>query len=282
MRIKITMDSTSDLPSALIEQYDIGLTRLCVVKDGVPLIDGIEIVPDDIFDCVDSGGGTCHTVAVNVADYDEEFSKYLATHDALIHLSISSSMSSCHQNAVIAAEKFENVYVVDSESLSSGTGYLAVEAAILAQSGATAGDIVEHVKNIVSKVDISFIIDSLKYLRKGGRCSSLASLGANVLKLKPCIEVKNGKMEVGKKYRGNFDKVILQYISDKLRDRNDIDTSKIFVTFPCRTPQPVVNEVVALIKSLKKFDAVYETTAGCSISNHCGPVCLGVIFMRTN
>ena len=280
MRIKITMDSTSDLPPVLIEQHDISLTRLCVVKNGIPLIDGIEIIPDDIFDCVDGGGGVCHTVAVNVADYDAEFSKQLATHDAIIHFSISSDMSSCYQNAVIAAEKFENVYVIDSGSLSSGIGYSVVEAAIMAQSGSAPGDIVEYVKSTLEKVETSFVIDSLKYLHKGGRCSSLATLGANVLKLKPCIEVKGGKMDVGKKYRGNFDKVILQYVSDKLRGRDDIDTSRIFVTFPSRTPRPVVDEVVALVKSLHTFDAVYETVAGCSISNHCGPVCLGVIFKR--
>ena len=278
MHIKITMDSTSDLPPALIEQYDISLIRLCIVKNGTLLIDGLEIVPDDIFDCVDGGGGVCHTVAVNVADYDAEFSKYLADYDALIHFSISSDMSSCHQNAVIASKKFENVYVIDTGTLSSGIGYSAVEAAIMAQSGALPADIVEYVKINLDKIETSFIIDSLKYLHKGGRCSSLASLGANVLKLKPCIEVKNSKMDVGKKYRGNFDKVILQYVNDKLKNRDDIDTSRIFVTFPCRTPQAVVAEVIALVKSLHKFDEVYETVAGCSISNHCGPVCLGVIF----
>jgi DegV family protein with EDD domain len=195
-------------------------------------------------------------------------------------MTLSSGISSCYQNALIAASEYKNVYVIDSQNLSTGCGHLVLDAAIMAEQGATAEEIVRRIEELRPTVEASFVIDSLLYLWKGGRCSGVAALGANVLKLKPCIEVKHGKMDVGKKYRGNFDKVIIQYVGDKLKDRSDIDYKRIFITHPSGVPRVVVENVIKTVKSLGPFEEVIETLAGGTISTHCGPVCLGILFYR--
>jgi DegV family protein with EDD domain len=280
MRIKISADSTCDLPRELIERFDVGITPLYIVKDGQSLKDGIEITPDDLFDYVDSGAGTCHTAAVNVADYADAFVSYLNEYDAVIHINISSGFSACNQNARIAASDFQNVYVVDSLNLSTGTGHLVYDAALMASEGVAPYEIARRLEAAAPLVDASFVIDNLTYLHKGGRCSSLAALGANILKLKPCIEVIGGKMDVGKKYRGGFDKVALQYVADKLADSGDIDGRRIFVTHTTRVPAEITRGVVNAVGSYGVFDEIVESTAGCAISNHSGTVCLGVLFYR--
>jgi DegV family protein with EDD domain len=280
MRIKISSDSTCDLTQELVDKYDIGIVPLPVIKGDVSFRDGVDIFPDDIFEYVDSGAGVCHTSAINVASYQEAFRPYASSYDAVIHLTLSSGISSCYQNALIAAEDFDNVFIVDSRNLSSGHGHLVLDAAVMAQQGYTPQEIVEKLNALAGKVEASFVIDTLLYLYKGGRCSGLAALGANVLKLKPCIEVVKGKMDVGKKYRGNFDKVIIQYVTDRLKGRSDIDYRRIFVTHPSGVTKDIVDNVIATVKSLGPFEEVIETYAGGTISCHCGPVCLGVLFYR--
>ena len=280
MRIKITSDSTCDLSKELVEQYDITIIPMPVLKNEVAYLDGISITPEDIFAYVESGAGICHTAAINVGDYQEAFRPFASTYDAVIHLPLSSGISSCCQNALIAASEFDNVFVADSRNLSTGHGHLVLDAAIMAQQGLAPQEIVSRLDAMADKVEASFIIDSLLYLWKGGRCSGVAALGANVLKLKPCIEVVGSKMQVGKKYRGNFDKVILQYVSDRLKDRDDIDYRRIFVTHPSGVPKDVVDSVIAAVKTYGPFEEIIETMAGSTISCHCGPVCLGVLFYR--
>lgn len=280
MKIKITADSTCDLNPEQISRYNIRILPLYIVKDDTPYKDGVEIKPEDIFDYVDSGKGICHTSAINVDEYINYFSEYAEEYDAVIHIDISSEFSACNQSANIAAAEFKNVYVVDSRNLSTGSGHLVLDAAIMAESGMDAEDIVKKLQEDTERVEASFVIDTLKYLHKGGRCSGVAALGANVLKLKPCIEVKDGKMEVGKKYRGNFDKVIIQYVTDRLAGRNDIDTKRIFITYASGVkPETVAAVKDAIIKN-QHFDEICESFAGCTVSNHCGPVCLGVLFYR--
>lgn len=280
MRIKITGDSTIDLTEELLAKYDITTVPLYIMKDNVAYKDQVEIKQEDIFDYVESGKGVCHTAAVNTADYYELFSSFFPEYDAVIHINISSEMSSCNQNAHLAADAIPNVFVVDSRNLSSGSGHLAIDAAIMASEGMDAADIARKLENSTKKVESSFIIDTLKYLHKGGRCSGVAALGANLLKLKPCIEVADGKMDVGKKYRGNFDKVILQYAADKLSGRDDIDPKRLFITYAPGTPKAVSDSVREYAESLEYFEEIIETKAGCTISNHCGPVCLGVLYYR--
>ena len=280
MRIKITSDSTCDLTKALLDKHDIYIFPLTIIKgdgDG-EYLDGIEIQPQDIFDYVESGQGITHTSAVNVSDFDEKFKEFSETYDAVIYIGISSDFSACYQNAVIAAEGFDNVYPFDSRNLSSGVGHLVLDAALMAEGGMDAKDIIDTLATMTDKVESSFVIDTLKYLHRGGRCSGVAALGANVLKLKPCIEVKDGKMDVGKKYRGNFDKVILQYVADKLAGRDDLDYKRIFITHPPGMDQKIVDAVTDAVKTHGNFDEIIETYAGCTICHHCGPVCLGVLF----
>lgn len=280
MRIKITSDSTCDLTKELIEKYDIEIFPLTIIKGAGEYLDGIEIQPEDIFEYVESGAGITHTSAVNVSDFTEKFEVFSKEYDAVIHVSLGSDFSACCQNAMIAASNFDNVYVVDSRNLSSGIGHLVLDAAILAVQGLLPAEIVDTLNERAKKIEASFIIDTLKYLYRGGRCSGVAALGANVLKLKPCIEVVDGKMDVGKKYRGNFDKVIIQYVNDKLAGRGDLDYRRIFVTHASGVPKDVIDNVIKTIKASGNFEEIIESIAGCTISHHCGPVCLGVLYFR--
>ncbi len=280
MRIKITSDSTCDLTKELITKHEVYIFPLTIIKGGLEYLDGVEIQPADIFEYVESGAGTTLTSAVNVSDFEEKFEVFKKEYDAVIHISLGSGFSACCQNAVIAAANFSNIYVVDSQNLSSGIGHLVLDAALMAESGMDPADIVAKLNADAPKVEASFIIDTLKYLYKGGRCSGVAALGANVLKLKPCIEVIDGKMDVGKKYRGNFDKVILQYVGDKLAGRDDLDYRRIFVTHTTGVPKEIIDNVIAEIKSLGPFEEIIESVAGCTISHHCGPVCLGILYYK--
>ena len=172
------------------------------------------------------------------------------------------------------------MYVVDSRNLSTGHGLVVLEAALAAQRGEQPEAIVAHLNEVAGRVEASFVVDKLDYLVKGGRCSSAAALGANLLKLKPCIEVVDGRMKVGKKYRGNYDKVLLQYVRERLDGRDDLALDRIFVTHtPCR-PE-TVEAVKAEIQTYAPFSEIIETTAGCTISSHCGPNTLGILFLRS-
>ena len=204
MRIKITSDSTCDLSKELVDTYDIEIIPMPIIKGDVSYRDGADIFPEDIFAYVESGAGACHTSAINISTYQDAFRSFTSTHDAVIHFTLSSGISSCYQNALIAAEEFTNVYVVDSKNLSSGHGHLVLDAALMARQGYSPQEIIDRCTALAGKVEASFVIDTLLYLYKGGRCSGVAALGANVLKLKPCIEVVGGKMDVGKKYRGKL------------------------------------------------------------------------------
>lgn len=279
MNIKITADSTCDLSPELVEKYGIEILPLYIIKDGESYRDMKDIVPQDIFDHVNAGGTITTTAAINTEEYTEYFKPLSEQYDAVIHINISAGFSSCNQNANIAAEEFDNVYIVDSRNLSTGSGHVVIEAAIMAQNGASPEEIVEAMKTLVDKVEASFVVDKLDYLRKGGRCSALAALGANILSLRPCIEVKDGKMGVGKKYRGKFDACIEKYVNERLEGRTDIVTDRIFITHtPC--DKKIVDMVRKTIKKHMQFTEIIETTAGCTVSSHCGPNTLGILFIR--
>jgi len=280
MRVKITADSTCDLPPEIIEKHNIGLTPLYIIMDDKPYKDRLEISVSDIFNYVNSGKGITRSNAINISEYQEYFREWLKEYDAIVHINISSHISACNQSAVIAAEDFDNVYVVDSKNLSTGSGHIVLDAAIMAENGMSPADIVKELEKLIPKVDASFVIGTLKFLHLGGRCSSLAKLGANLLKLNPCIEVVDGKMEVGKKYRGAFNKIILQYVEDRLTGDYEIDPKRIFVTYPPTMSDELIKEIVEKIKSIRTFDEILCSEAGCVISNHCGPVCVGILYYR--
>ena len=279
MNIKILADSTCDLPQDLLNKHNITLVPLTVVMNDQALKDGVDVTPAQIFAHVAAGGALCSTSAVSVGEYEDIFREHADKHDALIHISLGSGFSASHQNARLAAEEFSNVYCVDSMNLSTGQGLVVLQAVKLAQSGMEPAEIVAQLNALVPKVESSFLVDKLDFLVKGGRCSSAAALGANLLNLKPCIEVREGKMSVVKKYRGNYAKCLASYVKERLADREDIDRSTLFVT------QTVVSDacnqaVQDAIQACPAFESVYETTAGCTISCHCGPGTLGVLFIR--
>ena len=279
MNIKITSDSTCDLSKELLEKYDIAIVPLTVIKDDKAYTDGITITTDDIFAHVAAGGNLCSTTAGSMGDYLEEFKKYADSYDAVVHISLSSELSSSYQNACLAAEEFSNVAVIDSQNLSTGQGLVVLKACELASSASSLEEIKQKLKEFTPKVEASFLVDRLDYLVKGGRCSSVAALGANLLNLKPCIEVKNGKMGVVKKYRGNYSKCLGAYVKDRIANRDDLDHTTLFVT---RTPvsEDCLQAVETAVKEYADFENIYWTMAGCTISCHCGPGTLGVLFVR--
>lgn len=279
MNIKILSDSTCDLSPAQLAEHDIELARLTVIKDGEPFTDGITITPADIFAHVAAGGDLCSTTAINIQEYEELFAKYSADYDAVIHINIGSGFSSCYQNARLAAEEFSNVYVIDSQNLSTGQGHVVLEACRLAKTCDNMAEIVEKLNEFTSRVEASFVLDQLAYMAKGGRCSAVAALGANLLGLKPCIEVKGGKMGVVKKYRGSYAKCLSSYVKDRLADRDDIIRNELFLTYTT-VADDALQAVKAGIQEHGHFATVYETTAGCTVSCHCGPSTLGVLFVR--
>ena len=279
MNIKILSDSTCDLSPEQLAQHNIDLARLTVVKDGEAFVDGLTITPADIFAHVAAGGDLCSTTAYNVDEYQQLFAKYAAQYDGVIHINIGSGFSSCYQNACIAAEDFPNVRVIDSQNLSTGQGHVVLEACRLAKTCSDLDEIAEKLNAYAPRVEASFLLDQLKYMVKGGRCSSVVALGANLLNLKPCIEVRGGKMSVVKKYRGSYAKCLASYVKDRLADREDIVRSELFLTYT-----PVTDECLTAVKAAIEehghFETVYETTAGCTVSCHCGPATLGVLFVR--
>lgn len=279
MRIKILSDSTCDLSSEILEKYDITLIPLAVVKDDVSYRDGVNITTEDIFAHVAAGGALCSTAAINASEYEDEFSKYAEEYDAVIHINISSEFSSCHQNACIAASDFSNVLAIDSRNLSTGQGLVVLEACRLAQTCDSLEEIRDRLVDYTSRVEASFLVDKLDYLVKGGRCSAVAALGSNLLNLKPCIEVKNGKMTVVKKYRGTYAKCLATYVKDRIANRDDLDRNTLFVTHT-----PVADDCLEAVRTAvaeyADFQDIYWTTAGCTISCHCGPGTLGVLFVR--
>lgn len=277
--IIISSDSTCDLSRELIERYQIRILPLGVTLGDKVYRDGVDVTPDDIYAYHAKTGQLPKTSAINMAENADFFANLTQDGSAVIHFTISSSMSATYNNARVAAEDFEDVYVIDSKNLSTGNGLLVIAAAEMAGQGMEAKEIAEKVSKLADCVDASFVVDNLEYLAKGGRCSSVAAFGANLLQLKPCIGVKDGAMGVGKKYRGKFGKVLLEYVAERLADGEDIDLDRVFVTHAGCAPE-VVESVVAAVKETLPFKEVFVTRAGCTISSHCGANTLGVLFVR--
>ena len=279
MNIKILSDSTCDLSQQLLQENNISLVPLTVIKDGKEFKDGVTITPAEIFAHVAAGGDLCSTSANSVGEYTDMFAQYADQYDGVLHITIGSGFSSCYQNACIAASDFDNVKVVDSMNLSTGQGLVVLEACRLAKECATLEELHEKVQAFTAKVEASFLVDKLTYLAKGGRCSAVAALGANLLNLKPQIDVKDGKMGVSKKFRGKYGKCLANYVQEKLADRDDIRRDILFVTKTSVSEEEYA-EVMAAVKQYGHFETVYETFAGCTVSCHCGPGTLGVLFVR--
>lgn len=279
MKIKILSDSTCDLSPELVAANDIGILPLTVNKGDESLRDMIDITPADIFAWVSNGGDLCKTSAPSPVEYEDFFKEYAKDYDAVIHINLGSGFSVSHQNAKMAAMEFDNVYVVDSKNLSTGQGHLVLEAAKAVREGKEPSVIVDELNELTGRIETSFILDQLEYLAKGGRCSALAAFGANVLKLKPCIDLIDGKLTTGKKYRGAIERCVGEYVKDKLAGREDIIPERIFITYTDHK-EAAVQAARDGVSKYGNFETVLETKAGCTVSCHCGPATLGVLFIR--
>lgn len=279
MNFKIISDSTCDLSPEILEQNGISLVPLTVIKGDEQFKDNITITPAEIFAHVAAGGALCSTAANSVGEYIDQFKLYADKYDGVLHITLGSGFSSCYQNACLAAQEFDNVQVVDSQNLSTGQGLVVLEACRLAKECTSLEELAEKLRAFTGRVEASFLLDRLDYMVKGGRCSAATALGANLLGLKPCLEVKDGKLVVVKKYRGNYAKCLANYVRDRLDNRDDLTREILFVT-----KTPVTDEcytaVMEAVSQCPKFDTVYETDAGCTVSCHCGPGTLGVLFVR--
>ena len=278
MKIRLSTDSSCDLPKSLLQKYNIHVEPISVICNEQTLRDGVDITTPRLFEIVDNGG-SCQTAAINVDQYIRMFQKLKEDADVVLHMGIGSNFSSCYQNACIAAAEFENVYVVDSCNLSSGIAILVLDAAEMIEQGLPIEQIIEKLNESVKKVETSFVLQTLSYMAKGGRCTAVQALGANLLQLRPCIEVIDGKMDVVKKYRGKMDQVLEKYVTERLKDRTDIDYSICFITSPdCRDD---VNEMVRqTVVKYAPFETIIVAQASTTISCHCGPGTLGILFKR--
>lgn len=279
--IKILSDSTCDLSPDLLERYDIGIIPLYVRLGDEEHLDGVDITPDEIFEWSDRVGETPKTAAPSMGMIMDHFSKYLDAGDQLVVFTISSSMSSSYNNCCIAAEELDAediIRVIDSENLSTGVGLLVIEAALMAKRGCSLDEIETRIKELRPLVRASFVVDTLVYLHRGGRCSGLAAMLGGALKLHPRIAVSGGAMSPGQKYRGKPQKFVMDYVQDMEADLKKARPERVFITHS-GCDEDVVDTVREYLRSLDRFAEVLETRAGSVISSHCGPGTLGVLFI---
>ena len=277
MKIRLSSESTCDLPKELLEKYDISTLPYCVIL-GDEIVEDDETVPAKIYDFVEKTKKLPKTSAINEETYKEYFSNLLKDSDAVIHITLSSGLSSSNSHAIAAAESLKNVYVIDSKSLSTGIALLCIYARKLIDEGKSPEEIVEKLNARVPNIQASFVVERLDYLFKGGRCSRLALFGANLLKIRPQIVVKNGVMSPEKKFRGKIESVVSKYCEDTLAEFNNPDKSIVFITHTSATPE-MVNNAMTAVKNAG-FETVYDTVAGGTITSHCGEHVLGILYFN--
>lgn len=276
MNIAISAESTIDLPQELLDLYDIKTIPFGIEFDGLKQ-DRFGI-SKEIFEYVEKTKKVPKTSAISPQQYQDYFEELKKTYDVIIHISLSSLMSSAYNNAYTVAQNLENVFVVDSKTLSTGIALLAIKARELTKTKLAPQAIFDMINEMVEKVQASFVLEKLNYLHKGGRCSAIALLGANILKIKPQIVVKNGKMILGKKYIGGMNKVVNKYTEDLLNEYPDADKSIVFITHSSEMPE--CQKAIADELKAKGFETIYDTLAGGTISSHCGPECIGILFLN--
>lgn len=283
--VKISCDSTADLMNevygtSLYEAKNVTVVPLYVRVGDNEYADGVDITMRQMLKLCDETGLLPKTSAPEVDRLMHIFQELTSDGSELVFITISSEFSAAYNNAVLAASSVKNVYVVDSRNLSSGFGHVVMEACSLAEKGLSAAEIKRELdEEIVPKVEASFVLDRLDYMVKGGRCSAVAALGANILQLHPSIEVIDGNMKVVKKYRGSWERCLKNYVKDRLYGRDDIRFHRIFITYT-ETPEEIVEEITKLVSEYADFVDVIKTTAGCTVASHCGPRTLGVLFIR--
>ena len=279
--VKIIADSTCDLSQELLTKYDISILPLHVLLGEEEYLDGRTITPDQIYSWSDAHKTTPKTSAPSLVEAMELMKPYVEEKREIVCFSISDEMSTSGNVMRLAAEELDAaqlVTVINSANLSTGIGLLVIEAAIMAGNGATGKEIAERMEELKPLVSASFVVDTLTYLHRGGRCSGVAALAGSALKLHPKIVVENGKMAPQKKYRGKIDRVILDYVHDLEQDLKSAKKERVFITHS-GCDAVVVEAVRSYLEGLQVFDEILETRAGGVISSHCGPGTLGVLFI---
>ena len=279
MKIKITADSTCDLSAELLQKWDISLMPMHILMGEESYLDGVTVHPADVFAHVNAGGKMPKSAAANLVEYTEFFAPFAQEYEAVIHISVGSKFSSCCQNARLAAQEFENVYVVDSENICTGQGYLVLRAAKFAADGLPPRNIQMRLQSLAKRVELSFVLDRLDYMAKSGRCSGVLAFGANILGIKPALEVINGELKVVKKYRGSLPICVGKYITERLADRENIEDSLVFIS-SCQPKPGCMEAVKAGLQKYGHFRECYETDIGTTIGGYSGPGTIGIVFAR--
>ena len=275
----ITADSTCDLSEELLRRFDIRVIPLTITLGEETFPDGNGFTPYDMYRRFRADGVLPKTSAPSIAEFYSFFSAMTEAGCEVVHLDISGELSSSVNNAVLAARDLKGVYVVDSRMLSTGVGLLAIEGAECRDRGMSAAEIAAHLTELTGKVDTSFVLDTLAYMQKGGRCSNIAVLGANLLKLKPALEMSGGKLGIYKKYRGSIEQVYRDYMRERLRGKK-IRPGHVFITDSGEVPETLYPELDALVREYVDAREIHHTLAGCTVSTHCGPGTLGVLFIN--
>lgn len=278
MKIAISADSTCDLSQELIEKYNISKMPIIVTLGEKEYQDGVNIDTNMLYEYIDSTGTLAKTAARSIYEYQEYFENLLKSYDHVIHISLSFKLSATGSNALKASEEIgtNKVTVFDSKSLSTGSGLLVLSTAEKIAQGKDLETIKTEILAEREKVQASFLVDTLKYLHKGGRCSSIALLGANLLKIKPRISLVNGEMKVTKKYMGNINASLLKYVKDMLAECPP-NKSRVFVT--CSSEMPIVDTIAEMLKE-EGFAEILKTRAGCTVCTHCGKNTLGILYIK--
>ena len=284
-KIVLSADTPCDIGEELKARYAVSLYPLHIILDEKQYTDGYDITSAELYEAWWKHKLLPRTAAINPEEYQSYFQAFLDQGLDVIHISLGSGISSSHANALIAANALKdsgNVYVIDSSSLSTGFGLLVCEAGERIKAGLPAKQIIEEVSALTQDTRASFILDTLEFMRAGGRCSSITQIGAALMNIKPTILVKNdrqGSMVVGKKYMGKLAPSLMKYVDDQLKDRNDLILDRVFVTHSGMDDPTTIDRVVARIKELQPFQEIFVTQASCTISSHCGPNTLGVLFL---
>ena len=275
----ISADSTVDLSRELIERFDIKIIPLTITLGDDVFLDGQGFTPLDMYARYRKDGTLPKTAARSVQDFADFFAPFVQAGCEVVHLDISSELSNSFNAARLAAQDVEGVYTVDSRMHSTGIGLLAIEAAECRDAGMGAAEIAAHLESLTDKVSTSFVLDTLEFMRKGGRCSTVAAMTATLLQLKPGLEMKDGKLGVYKKYRGSIEHVYKQYITERLKGKA-VRLGHVFLTESGEIDPAVVEELIKLVYELSGCREVHHTLAGCTVSTHCGPKTLGVLFIE--
>ncbi|MCH5163397.1 MAG: DegV family protein [Clostridiales bacterium] len=277
--VKISSDSTADLEYLFIER-NVPVMPLCVILDGKEHLDGVDIDAQMIFDRYEQNHILPKTSARSIEDYEAFFAEHTKDGSAIVHFIISGEMSVSYTNALTASRKFKDVFVVDSRSLSTGQGLLVLKACDFRDAGMEAQQIYDKITELVPYVQASFVVDTMEYLHKGGRCSGVAKFFASAFSIKPMIMLKDGKMVVGQKYVGKLGKCIEKYVAAILKEFDTPDTTRIFITHTYADDE-IVESVKAQIRELRpEFKEILETHAGCTVTAHCGKGTLGILYIN--